>query len=189
MGCGIAKDSDDNTIVVCQYSPRGNIITADFDFPFGPFQDNVLPIPWDVCNSIIIPDPVNWPPIEGEINITEEMCKRYHFAYIEAGMAAGAKIKLDAEVWAETTRAEAWAYSVKIRAEADAYKAKIQAEMQKWRVEYIAKIKLDIEASLVIEIKVARENADRDLAAAIFEYRATMEAEILALQVWYKAQI
>ena len=29
MGCSIAKDSDENTIVVCQYTPKGNVRSND----------------------------------------------------------------------------------------------------------------------------------------------------------------
>jgi hypothetical protein len=111
MGCGIAKDSDENTIVVCQYTPKGNYQSNDFDYPYGPYIDNVKPIPWDVCNTLLIPDPVVWPPIEGEIVITEEMCRRFHLAYIQAGEAEGARIIGEATMWSETTRAEAWEYS------------------------------------------------------------------------------
>lgn len=86
MGCGIAKDTAENTVVVCQYTPRGNILSVDFEYQYSAYIDNVRPIPYDVCNSILIPDPVVWPPVEGpDINITEEMCRRYHLAYIQAG--------------------------------------------------------------------------------------------------------
>lgn len=129
MGCGIAKGDDDMTTVVCQYTPAGNYQSTDFNYPFGPYIDNVKPIPWDVCNSLLIPDPVVWPPIDGEIVITEAMCRRFHLAYIEAGEAEGARIVAEATAWAEATRAEAWEYSVRIRAEADAYRAAVQVEM------------------------------------------------------------
>lgn len=95
MGCGIAKDTAENTVVVCQYSPKGNNISNDFEYQYGPYVDNVKPVPWDVCNSILIPDPVVWPPVgdgTGGINITEDMCRRYHLAYIQAGEAEGQRI-------------------------------------------------------------------------------------------------
>jgi hypothetical protein len=159
MGCGIAKDADNNTIVVCQYTPKGNVLSTDLEYRFSTYIDNVKPIPWDMCNSLLVPDVVNWPPIDGEINITEEMCRRYHDKYIADGEAAGAKIRAEAAAWAEGTKAAAWEYSVKIKAEADAYKAKIQAEMQQWRLDYIAQIKLDISQKLIIDIVKAEDDA------------------------------
>lgn len=102
-------------------------MSADVTWPYGPFVDNVRPIPYELCASLLDVDPVRWPPLE--VPITEEMCRRYHLAYIEAGEAAGASIRLEAIAWAELHRAEALEYSIRVRAEADAYRAAIHAEM------------------------------------------------------------
>lgn len=102
-------------------------MTGDLTWPYAQFIDNVRPIPYDLCNSLLEDDPIRWPPID--IPITEDMCRRYHLAYIEAGEAAGASIRAEAIAWAEAHRAEALEYSVRVRAEADAYRAAIHAEM------------------------------------------------------------
>jgi hypothetical protein len=143
----------------------------------------------DLCNSLLVVDPVVWPPVDTEINITEAMCRRYHEAYIIAGEEAGAVIRAEASAWSEITRSEAWEYSVRIRAEADAYKASIQLEMQAWRLEYIAQIKLDITNRHIIEIVTAEDDAARELANLIIELRAKMELEIRTLQAYYDGQI
>lgn len=89
------------------------------------------------------------------------MCRRFHLAYIQAGETEGARIIGEATLWSETTRAEAWEYSVRIRAEADAYRASVQAEMVQWRIDYIAQFKLDITNRLIIEIRNAEDDAAR----------------------------